>query len=55
MKPFVIKHHEKDWAELQTLRSEELKHVTGGERPPKGHTVTVTPNGDGGDDGNDAA
>jgi hypothetical protein len=55
MKPFVIKQHEKDWAELQTLRSEELKHVSGGERPPKLGTITVTPNGDGGSDGSDAS
>lgn len=53
MKPFVLKQHEKDFAKLRELRPEELDKVSGG-KAAKLHTVTVTPNGDGGDDGADA-
>lgn len=61
MKPFVMKLHEKDHSELRELRQNELEAVTGGTlaapqlpaRPIRLNTVTITPNGDGGDDGCD--
>ncbi|WP_045769605.1 hypothetical protein [Xanthomonas albilineans] len=64
MKPFVLNQHNKDFAALRTLRDEEMKEVYGGStdqliqqtdkpRPGKGTTSTVTPHGDGGDDGID--
>lgn len=51
MKPFILKQHDKDFAKLRELRDNELKFVAGG--IPKLNTMTVTPNGDGGDDGRD--
>ena len=51
MKPFILKQHEKDFTKLRELRASELKLVVGGNT--KLNTVTVTPNGDGGDDGRD--
>jgi bacteriocin-like protein len=51
MKPFILKQQEKDFAKLRELRDNELKHVSGGD--DKLNTVTVTPKGDGGDDGRD--
>lgn len=54
MKAFVIKQHEKDFANHRELSASELPEVAGGMMPPKGSTVTVTPNGDGGNDGTDA-
>ena len=56
MKPFILKQHEKDFAKLRELRASELDLVAGGIVLPdeKLNTVTVTPNGDGGDDGKDA-
>lgn len=56
MKPFILKQHEKDFAQLRELRASELDLVAGGMVLPdeKLNTVTVTPNGDGGDDGKDA-
>ena len=62
MKPFVMKLHEQDHGELRELREHELEAVTGGrlsnvglqpQEPIRLNTVTVTPNGDGGDDGCD--
>lgn len=63
MKPFVLKQHDQDFAALRTLRAEEMKEVYGGIAGPsnydqvcpdgKSTTSTVTPNGDGGDDGCD--
>jgi hypothetical protein len=52
MKPFVLKQHEKDFAKLRELRPEELDAVSGG-IDNKVRSVTVTPDGDGGDDGMD--
>jgi len=56
MKPFILKQHEKDFAKQRELRASELARVSGGVVDPitKLNTVTVTPNGDGGDDGQDA-
>jgi bacteriocin-like protein len=55
MKPFILKQHDKDFAKVRELRESELAHITGGfEVDEKLKTVTVTPNGDGGDDGKDA-
>jgi bacteriocin-like protein len=51
MKPFILKQQEKDFAKVRELRDNELKSVSGGDY--KLNTVTVTPNGDGGDDGRD--
>lgn len=57
MKPFVLKQHDKDFAAYRELRDEEMKDVSGGERNNrpdiKMNTMTVTPSGDGGDDGAD--
>ncbi|MGN6514099.1 MAG: hypothetical protein ACTHKZ_11095 [Lysobacteraceae bacterium] len=58
MKPFVLKQHDKDYSALRELRDEELQAVAGGmaaarRKTTKLNTVTVTPNGDGGDDGQD--
>jgi hypothetical protein len=61
MKPFVMKLHEKDHATVRELREHELEAVTGGrstaglapQQPIRLNTVTITPNGDGGDDGCD--
>lgn len=54
MKPFILKQHEKDFAKLRELRTDELELATGGaQQPIKLNTVTVTPDGDGGDDGKD--
>ncbi len=61
MKPFVMKLHEKDHGALRELRQNELEAVSGGrasaglspQDPIRLNTVTVTPNGDGGDDGCD--
>jgi len=55
MKPFILKQHEKDFAKVRELRVSELAHVAGGMVEDKLNTVTVTPNGDGGDDGKDAS
>lgn len=55
MKPFILKQHEKDFAKLRELRASELKLVAGSFVEPKLNTVTVTPDGDGGDDGRDAS
>jgi hypothetical protein len=56
MKPFILKQHQKDFAKVRELRSSELERVSGGKEQTveKLNTVTVTPNGDGGDDGADA-
>jgi len=55
MKPFILKQHEKDFAKLRELRASELELASGGMVvPDKLNTITVTPNGDGGDDGKDA-
>lgn len=56
MKPFILKQHEKDFAKVRELRAIELAHVAGGivQVVDKLNTVTVTPDGDGGDDGQDA-
>jgi len=54
MKPFVVKQHEKDFALQRELRVEEFGLVSGGTPTKKLNTVTVTPDGDGGDDGQDA-
>ena len=55
MKPFILKQHEKDFAKLRELRASELTLVSGGlVENVKLNTVTVTPDGDGGDDGKDA-
>jgi hypothetical protein len=53
MKPFILKQHEKDFAKVRELRASELGLVSGGLNT-KLNTVTVTPDGDGGDDGKDA-
>jgi hypothetical protein len=54
MKPFVLKQHERDFARLRALRESELELVSGGQQKPiKLNTITVTPDGDGGDDGKD--
>lgn len=53
MKPFILKQHEKDFAKLRELRASELELVLGGQVPIKLNTITVTPRGDGGDDGKD--
>lgn len=56
MKPFVLKQHDKDFAALRSLRAEELAQVSGGLKNcgSKSETLTVTPDGDGGDDHCDA-
>lgn len=53
MKPFILKQHEKDFAKLRELRASELELVLGSQDPVKLNTITVTPRGDGGDDGKD--
>lgn len=61
MTPFILRQHEKDRAELAELKASEIRQVAGGlakgcpspDDIPKGSTVTVTPSGDGGDDGCD--
>ncbi len=55
MKPFILKQHEKDFAKVRELRDSELAEVGGGRETkiPKLNTMTVTPDGDGGDDGTD--
>lgn len=60
MTPFILKQHEKDRAQLMELKASEIQSVSGGLQKcpspddiPKGSTVTVTPSGDGGDDGCD--
>ncbi|WP_190285771.1 hypothetical protein [Montanilutibacter psychrotolerans] len=54
MIPFILKQHEKDRAELKELESVDLEHVSGGRvMHHKLNTVTITNNGDGGDDGKD--
>lgn len=54
MKPFALKQHEKDSAEVRALRAEEVVAVAGGrQKAPKLNTITVTPSGSS-DDGADA-
>ena len=57
MKPFILKQHEKDFAKVRELRTEELEQISGSADPRqiahKLNTYTVTPDGDGGDDGAD--
>lgn len=68
MKPFILVQHEKDRAALKELRESEAQMISGGtfsfKAPPlddggggggviKLNTLTVTPNSDGGDDGQD--
>jgi len=59
MKPFILKQHDKDFSAMRVLRDEEMEQVYGGLTSNrmlldhKLNTVTVTPRGDGGDDGSD--
>jgi hypothetical protein len=54
MKPFILKQHDKDYAKVRELRADELERISGTkEKIPKLNTMTVTPDGDGGDDGTD--
>lgn len=62
MKPFVMQQHELDHNQIRELRQEEIEAVSGGnngtpiqviQEPIQLPTVTVTPHGDGGDDGCD--
>jgi hypothetical protein len=59
MTPFILKQHDKDNTALRELRDSEIANVAGGYRGNQGGaggtagpinltTVTVTPNGDGG-------
>lgn len=52
--PFILQQHEKDHAQLKELREGEIDFVSGARAPEKMNTITVTPDGDGGDDGMDA-
>lgn len=55
MTPFILRQHEKDREQLMQLKANEIESVSGGCASPddviKLPTLTVTPNGDGGDDG----
>ncbi|RMF70331.1 MAG: hypothetical protein D6740_08460 [Alphaproteobacteria bacterium] len=52
--PFLLDLHDEVYPRIRALRDEELARVGGG-RESGGclNTVTVTPDGDGGDDGPD--
>lgn len=54
--PFILNLHDQESPKIRLLREEELSSVAGGNECPREDeipTMTVTPNGDGGDDGCD--
>ena len=53
IKPFILKHRDKNEPSLRELRDSELPGIAGGGQPCGCDTITSTPNSDGGDDGQD--